>query len=87
MSGKYYLCRHCHNLAYETQNMNDAFRLLEAAQKIRERLGAKSLAINDPFPPRPKGMHYKTYMDLWIKYRSLTDLTWESAIKRWGNVV
>jgi hypothetical protein len=84
LSGKYYLCRHCHNLAYETQNMNEAFRMLEKAQKIRERLGAESLATVDPLPFKPKGMHSKTYANLQHKYWVYVDYSWGMAAKRWG---
>lgn len=68
LRGKYFLCRHCHNLAYETQNMTDAFRSLEKAQKIRERLGG-SPSTMDIFPFKPKRMHWKTYYKL--KHESL----------------
>ena len=33
------------------------------AQKIRERLGG-SLSMLDPFPRKPKGMHWKRYEGL-----------------------
>jgi hypothetical protein len=38
--GKYFLCRHCLDLAYATQHERPPLRLLTKAQKIRERLGA-----------------------------------------------
>jgi hypothetical protein len=58
--GKWFRCRKCHNLAYSTQNESPMFRGLTRAQKLRERLGG-SLCIDDPFPAKPKGMHWKTY--------------------------
>ena len=41
------------------------YRGLTRAQKLRERLGG-SLCIDDPFPAKPKGMHWKTYAKLRI---------------------
>lgn len=87
LAGNYYLCRHCHNLAYETQSMNEAFRLLEKAQNIREQLGAESLATTDPFPEKPKGMHWKTYSTLRNKYWGFLDRSWGMAADKWGVVI
>ncbi|MGX1402363.1 hypothetical protein AB7M70_011836 [Bradyrhizobium japonicum] len=80
--GDYYLCRHCHDLAYETQNMTEPFRMLEKAQNIRERLGAESLSTIDPFPPRPKGMHHKTYKNLRNTYDNLLAMSWGMAANK-----
>jgi len=61
--GKYFLCRHCHNLTYSSQRQAKAFRLLDKAQKICRRLGANN--CNDLFgTPKPKGMHWRTYEKL-----------------------
>ena len=55
LAGKYFLCRHCHNLTYLSQRQTKAFRLLDKAQKICRRLGANN--CNDLFgTPKPKGM-------------------------------
>jgi hypothetical protein len=85
LRGKYYLCRHCHQLAYETQNMSGPFRLLEQAQNIRERLGG-SRSTFERFPERPKGMHRKTYLKLWHRYHRLMDMSWGMAADRWGEI-
>lgn len=61
--GKYFLCRHCLNLAYESQNESDADRIMRKAQNIRERLGGSG-SMAEPFPSKPKGMHWKTYLRL-----------------------
>ncbi len=58
--GKRFRCRKCYNLAYSTQNESAMYRGLTKAQKLRERLGG-SLCIDDPFPDKPKGMHWRTY--------------------------
>lgn len=54
--GKYFLCRHCHNLAYSTQHEVFAHRMLSKSRKIREQIEDKNGRIN-----KPKGMHWKTF--------------------------
>jgi hypothetical protein len=61
--GKYFLCRHCYDLRYESQREEKGHRALRRAQKIRQQLGG-SANMMEPFPKRPKGMHHDTYMKL-----------------------
>jgi hypothetical protein len=61
--GRYFLCRHCYDLVYESQRENGMYRALHKAQSIRERLGG-SASMMKPFPERPKGMHHETYWRL-----------------------
>ncbi len=61
--GKYFLCRHCYDLCYESQCEDKGHRALRRAQKIRQQLGG-SANMMESFPERPKGMHYDTYMKL-----------------------
>ena len=59
-SGRYFLCRHCYDLVYESQKENEMHCALRRAKAIRERLGG-SANMTKPFPERPKGMHHETY--------------------------
>lgn len=61
--GHYFLCRHCYDLSYQSRRDNAMYRALHKAQAIRERLGG-SANMTEPFPERPKGMHYDTYTRL-----------------------
>lgn len=53
-------CRPCCNLAYRSQQEAKPFRLLSQAQKIHRALGGDG-CIGWREPPKPKGMHWKTY--------------------------
>ncbi len=61
--GRYFLCRHCYDLVYESQRENEMHRALRRVQTIRKRLGG-SANMRKPFPERPKGMHQETYWRL-----------------------
>ncbi len=61
--GRYFLCRHCYDLVYESQRENGVYRALHKAQAIREKLGGSANTM-EPFPERPKGMHHDTYIRL-----------------------
>jgi hypothetical protein len=58
--GKYYRCRHCHNLTYSSQQESKSDRLMRKARKIRSRLGA-SENLAKPIMFKPKNMHQKTF--------------------------
>jgi hypothetical protein len=61
--GRYYVCRHCGNLAYESQNEDAASRALSRANRLRRKINPTSY-LADIFPDKPKGMHRRTYVRL-----------------------
>jgi len=56
--GAIFACRQCHNLAYESQNETSRSRALTKVQAIRLKLGGEPAG---DFPPKPKGIHWRTY--------------------------
>jgi hypothetical protein len=66
--GRYFLCRHCYDLSYQSQRDNKVCWALHRAQEIRQRLGGSSNMM-EPFPEKPKGMHHKIYMRLFWEHR------------------
>lgn len=62
-AGRYYVCRHCGDLAYSSQREDAGDRALRRAQAIRKKLGGSANML-ELFPPKPKGMHWRTYTRL-----------------------
>jgi hypothetical protein len=62
-AGKYFLCRHCYDLAYQSQRESKPDRSLRKGQNIRVLLGGTG-DISKLFPLKPKGMHWSTYARL-----------------------
>jgi hypothetical protein len=58
--GKYFICRQCSNLNYQSQHLQCYERQQAMAQRIRQKLGGHFSSYS-PFPTKPKGMHWKTY--------------------------
>ncbi len=82
-AGKYFLCRHCYNLTYASQQESQPFRLMRKAQNIRERLGGSS-NLSEPFPWKPKNMHWKTYDRLREESEHANNLSWIIMGQRLG---
>lgn len=78
--GSYFRCRRCHGLTYETQYESATDRATTRARKIRERLGGEG-GLDDFFPLKPKGMHWRTYERLAREAEHL-DLVWAEAVAR-----
>jgi hypothetical protein len=67
LKGRHFLCRHCHDLAYSSQQEAHRNAALRRCQRIRQKLGGTA-NMTRPFPGKPKGMHLKTYLRLRAKY-------------------
>lgn len=80
---KYFFCRHCYGLTYTTQQLSPKDRLMEKARKIRRRMGGGS-DMFEPFPGKPKGMHWKTYWMLREKAEQADELAWMLVGQRLG---
>lgn len=81
--GGYFLCRHCHQLAYQSQSENRTFRVLRKVQNKRIRLGG-SVSTLEPLPGRPKGMHWKTYRRRRNELECLENLMWGAMARQIG---
>lgn len=69
---RYFRCRQCYRATYPSQYETFRVRGLAKAEKARERVGAEP-GIANPFPGKPKGMHWRTY-------RRLEASNWEAAL-------
>jgi hypothetical protein len=65
--GPRFLCRKCRGIAYPSQREPMRHRRLRRTQQIRMKLGGSGSMI-EPFPYKPKGMHWRTYNRLWAQY-------------------
>ena len=64
--GDLFASRTAYRLGYESQQESPIYRNLTQAQNIRERLGGSG-SLDEWFPEKPKGMHWKTYERLRAK--------------------
>jgi hypothetical protein len=62
-SGGIFACRHCYELAYESQREKGYHRAARRANWIRRRLGWKQ-GIFNPNGGKPAGMHWRTFEKL-----------------------
>ena len=74
---RYFGCRHCYNLTYQSTRDDLADKVDSRLYKVRHRMKVKGEvtgSILDPIPPRRRYMHLKTYRRLMIEYHNLLDL-------------
>ena len=79
--GPLFLCRHCWNIPYESQNETAWDRALTKAQAIRVKLGGEAGLIYD-FPHKPKGMHWRTYYRLKEQSENAEGRSWPPWVYR-----
>ncbi len=75
---KYFLCRHCYNLVYQSQREPLHYRLMNKAHNIQKKLGGHPGSAYS-FPEKPKGMHWKTYNRLYKEYEFYDNASWIGA--------
>jgi hypothetical protein len=82
-----FACRRCYGLAYASQHEIARHRGISQAQKIRTRLGG-SANLCEPFPQKPKRMHWRTYLRLRERaeaaegYSNVLMMQWLNRLKR-----
>jgi hypothetical protein len=79
LSGRYFLCRHCHGLGHASQGEDTLDRAFRRASTIRLRLGGEP-GMAARFPPRPKGMWRRTYNRLYAEVFE-TEIRAEEALE------
>ena len=83
--GAYYLCRHCYRLTYPCQRERTLDRTIRRADRIRMKLGGEPGMLN-PFPPKPKGMHWATYDRLYDEGRAAAATANRLFMERLGEI-
>jgi hypothetical protein len=73
--GEIFACRHCYQLAYDSQREAPHHRAVTRAQAIRRKLGG-TVSLFERFPEKPKGMHWSTYQRLRMKAVEAQNRSW-----------
>lgn len=79
--GGHFRCRGCHRLRYESQYLDSLSRIQNQRDKIRGRFGPVN-SLEDPFPPKPKRMHWATYDRLAESDAALAE-QWRTGVADW----
>ena len=80
-AGELFACRHCYGLAYASQQESPLSRGISRVQKIRMKLGG-SPSLMDPFPEKPRRMHWRTYLHLRARAQAAEALS-NTATMEW----
>jgi hypothetical protein len=83
LARRYFLCRHCHRVAYACQSETPADRALRAANKRRMAMGGEPGLGS--YVRKPKGMHRATYarhMEVIERGDDLTNLAFIDFVRR-----
>jgi hypothetical protein len=83
LRGGFFRCRACHRLTYASQREARCYQAMKRAHLIQERLGGRP-GYAYPFPPKPKGMHWRTY-DRWQRqFDEAVQADWGATVKKFG---
>ena len=82
LRGSRFRCRRCYRLSYSSQAETRADRATRAMFKIVRRLDPEE-DCND-LPPKPKGMHWRTYERLAERYEAYDNRWSLEAMRRFG---
>jgi hypothetical protein len=74
-AGRYFACRHCYDLVYQSQRECILGRASRRSRKIITRLGGDP---SIPYAKKPKGMRWNTYNGLMEKVNQDEDLLWDA---------
>jgi hypothetical protein len=84
-AGKYFFCRHCYQLTYDSCNTSPLQRIFDRANKLKEKLGGHA-GIDYPIPDRPKGMHWTTYNRIVAEIERLEYCGDMGMIEKWSMI-
>jgi len=85
-TGKYFFCRGCYDLTYESCNEPDFQRVLNKAYKLKKKLGGEA-GLDSMIADRPKGMHRKTYNKIRTEIIRLESRGEGAMFARWGHLL
>lgn len=83
--GTLFACRHCHQLAYDSQRERQDDRMMRRAGKIRLRLGWEP-GIANPGGEKPKGMHWRTFDRLQEEHDAYANASMVGALQRFMKI-
>ena len=90
-AGRRFRCRHCHQLAHASQGEDKWARRLRRANTVRERVLRERLGGAPgplaPCPPKPKGMHLRTYARLLDQLLAAELLADQAHARRLGRLL
>jgi len=83
LGGKRFFCRHCYNLAYNSQQEGEIDRMMRKTSKILKRLGVEDI---ESILFKPKGMHQRTFDRLRWEADEADGRAWGIMGRRFGIV-
>jgi hypothetical protein len=81
--GRLFACRHCKGLAYASQRESSSDRANRRVDRIRKQLGWPAGIFNGQ-GGKPKGMHWRTYVQLAAEHGLLVDTILQGIAQQFG---